>query len=260
MRLDWFVPALRRHTTREGPSRPSLYHWSRHLLPETLFSDRTTKQRGLVRRWLRRLGMSWLQSPLRRVCQAVCFATFLWLFFYVCWPYTAQPGDSWSGWVPIDVDGEAGRVELRGPGPDDPAFRVGEHLFATDDQDSSPSLGEFEITETGEQRLVLRPLRPLTSEKIEAMSFHSGAWTLHESSPDWPSHYTDDFANKEKFDAEILLAIDPLVSLSTAIATRSWVWSLACAAIILVVCIAIPRGFCGYICPLGTLIDLFTGR
>jgi polyferredoxin len=53
------------------------------------------------------------------------------------------------------------------------------------------------------------------------------------------------------------LVIDPLVSLSTAIASRSWVWSLVCAAAILVVCLVVPRGFCGYICPLGTLIDLF---
>lgn len=28
-------------------------------------------------------------------------------------------------------------------------------------------------------------------------------------------------------------------------------------AIILAVCVLIPRGFCGYLCPLGTLIDLF---
>lgn len=26
---------------------------------------------------------------------------------------------------------------------------------------------------------------------------------------------------------------------------------------ILIVCVLIPRGFCGYLCPLGTLIDLF---
>ena len=36
-------------------------------------------------------------------------------------------------------------------------------------------------------------------------------------------------------------------------------WSLGCAAIILAVCLIVPRGFCGYICPLGTLIDLFDG-
>jgi polyferredoxin len=53
------------------------------------------------------------------------------------------------------------------------------------------------------------------------------------------------------------LIIDPLVSLSTSIAARSWVWSLTAAGIILAVCLFIPRGFCGYVCPLGTVIDLF---
>jgi ferredoxin len=57
--------------------------------------------------------------------------------------------------------------------------------------------------------------------------------------------------------AEIMLAIDPLVSISTALASRSWVWSLTWAGIILAVCVIVPRGFCGYLCPLGTLIDLF---
>jgi len=57
--------------------------------------------------------------------------------------------------------------------------------------------------------------------------------------------------------ADVFLVIDPLVSLSTAITARSWVWSLACAGAILLACVFIPRGFCGYLCPLGTLIDLF---
>ncbi len=73
----------------------------------------------------------------------------------------------------------------------------------------------------------------------------------------WPTHYADNLAQKEWLPAEFFLVIDPLVSFSTAIAARSWVWSLTCAAAILLVCIFIPRGFCGYLCPLGTLIDLF---
>ena len=75
---------------------------------------------------------------------------------------------------------------------------------------------------------------------------------------DWPTHYADDLVRKEVLlPAESFLVIDPLVSLSTAVAAHSWVWSLACAGIILLVCVFIPRGFCGYLCPLGTLIDLF---
>lgn len=73
----------------------------------------------------------------------------------------------------------------------------------------------------------------------------------------WPSHYSDELARKELVPAEFFLVIDPLVSLSTALASHSWVWSLSCAAVILLVCVLIPRGFCGYLCPLGTVIDLF---
>ncbi len=64
-------------------------------------------------------------------------------------------------------------------------------------------------------------------------------------------------AAREVIDAEVFLALDPLVSISTALAGRAWVWSLAWAGAILLLCLAIPRGFCAYVCPFGTLLDLF---
>lgn len=76
----------------------------------------------------------------------------------------------------------------------------------------------------------------------------------------WPyggTNYAQHREQKEVIPAEFFLIIDPLVSLSTAVASKSWVWSLTAAAVILVVCIFIPRCFCGYVCPLGTVIDLF---
>ncbi|MBN2291608.1 MAG: 4Fe-4S binding protein [Pirellulales bacterium] len=73
----------------------------------------------------------------------------------------------------------------------------------------------------------------------------------------WPSHYADDILQKQVVPAELFLAIDPLVSISTAIAARTLVWSLSFAGVLLLACLIVPRGFCGYICPLGTLIDLF---
>jgi len=77
----------------------------------------------------------------------------------------------------------------------------------------------------------------------------------------WPyaEHFaTATFADKEHWPAEIFLLIDPLVGLSTALAGRMlnlatlW-WTVA----ILLFCMLIPRAFCGYFCPLGTLIDAF---
>ncbi len=66
------------------------------------------------------------------------------------------------------------------------------------------------------------------------------------------------FSNKESYPVELFLLIDPLVGLSTAIAGRFlngatlW-WAVAIVA----ACWLVPRGFCGYLCPLGTLIDGF---
>ncbi|MHB8898215.1 MAG: 4Fe-4S binding protein [Thermoguttaceae bacterium] len=75
--------------------------------------------------------------------------------------------------------------------------------------------------------------------------------------PAWPSHYADDILRKEFLPAELFLAMDPLLGLSTAIASRAWVGSLAVAGVVLLLSLFVPRGFCGYVCPLGTVIDLF---
>lgn len=97
--------------------------------------------------------------------------------------------------------------------------------------------------------------RPVTS--AEAPSSEAALDALLAGEKLWPSHYADDLKKKEVVPADLFLRIDPLVSLSTSIASRSWVYSLVSAVIILLVCVLIPRGFCGYLCPLGSLIDLF---
>lgn len=138
MRLHWFTP--HRANTREG-------------------SRRYGRAASLFRR-LGILGVSWEASPMRRMIQAFSLASFLYLFFVVCWPYGSQ-------------------------------------------------------------------------------------------------HHADAMRGREIIEAETFLALDPLVGLTTAIAARTWVWSLSWAAILLVACLVVPRAFCGYLCPLGTLIDLF---
>jgi ferredoxin len=163
--LNIFLPYLRR--PKKDPARELSRPFKKvtlNVLPEKLFSEASrTVNPGPLRRFLKKIGPTWLSSPIRRVIQAICFLAFLWLFFYVCWPY-------------IDAS-------------------KGNHA-------SVRNAREF----------------------IAAESF---------------------------------LALDPLVAISTALAAKAWVWSLAWAAAILGVCILFPRGFCGYLCPLGTLIDLF---
>ena len=77
----------------------------------------------------------------------------------------------------------------------------------------------------------------------------------------WPyaEHFSAaTFSEKEYFPAETFLLIDPLVGFSTALAGKFLNWStLAWMIGILAFCIVIPRAFCGYFCPLGTLIDAF---
>jgi ferredoxin len=66
------------------------------------------------------------------------------------------------------------------------------------------------------------------------------------------------FSSKEYLPVELFLLIDPLVGLSTAVAGRivnlaTLSWTVA----ILLLCVLVPRAFCGYLCPLGTFIDGF---
>jgi NAD-dependent dihydropyrimidine dehydrogenase PreA subunit len=264
MRLDWFLPMIRRPKPGIAPARRSrLVTWSRALLPARLFSNWETKQRGLLRNGLRKLGLSWLASPNRRLVQAICFVAFLVLFFWVCWPYDAQPSRSWSGWSPAEVDAESGGAIIthESVAPDMPTDL--NRLFVTDlslpADDPAAYLGEFSVE--GKQPPTLRrltPRPPVDAERLAAILLSPGPWKLSEAPPDgWPAHYADNLAAKERVAAEFFLVIDPLLSLSTGVAARSWVWSLACAGVILLICVVIPRGFCGYLCPLGTLIDLF---
>lgn len=73
----------------------------------------------------------------------------------------------------------------------------------------------------------------------------------------WPSHYIDDLREKEAVPAETFLLLDPLVGIAAAVASRSWTWPLAVAAAMLALGVLIPRVFCSYVCPLGSLVDLF---
>ena len=111
LRIDWFVPMLRR--TKDGQAHaPTLVgRLLRSIVPAGFQSNHGTKKRGFVRKTLRRLGISWLASPVRRIVQAICLSTFLILFFYVCWPYNARPAEPGRvslGWSFKEIDQDSG--------------------------------------------------------------------------------------------------------------------------------------------------------
>lgn len=260
MRLDHFLPFLAKPRDGHVPRRRSLaYRLAAKALPTTWTSQITPKKFGRIRIYLRRIGISWQSSPVRRFIQSLCFVIFLTLFFYVCWPYRANPEQIHSGWIPAEVDLAAEQITLVSDGniPEEISVGTQFHLYDTSTADSS-YLGEFRISEKTPEHLITKPTIPLGPTALEALSFSLGPWTLSPHAPNhWPSHYADTFESEDRIPAEIFLILDPLVSLSTAAASKSWVWSLSSALVILAACILIPRGFCGYLCPLGTLIDLF---
>jgi ferredoxin len=256
--LNWFMPALRRGTVPGSRLRAL-----RRCLPHALLSDPTTKRRGILRRGLRRLGITWLSAPLRRIMQSLCFTLFLGLFFWVCWPYSARPvgpGQISEGWRLVEITPDGNGLLLQASKtagwlePDRTVHVVSQSAPTPDDG----YVVSAQIQQLSWPQIALRLPGELSETQFDRLVTSTGFWALHENQPGaWPTHYADNLARKERIPADIFLIIDPLVSLSTAIASRSWVWSLVCAGIILCVCVLIPRGFCGYICPLGTLIDLF---
>ncbi len=53
---------------------------------------------------------------------------------------------------------------------------------------------------------------------------------------------------------------DPLVLVSHLLAAKEWTWLLLPALVTLVATAFLGRFFCGWLCPLGTILDLVTGR
>lgn len=54
--------------------------------------------------------------------------------------------------------------------------------------------------------------------------------------------------------------VDPLVLFSYLLAAKTWTWLLLPAVLMVVATLLLGRFFCGWICPLGTILDLVTSR
>tara|TARA_R110002049_G_scaffold4601_5_gene32298 strand:- start:424233 stop:426398 length:2166 start_codon:yes stop_codon:yes gene_type:complete len=233
---------------------------ARHVLPRSWFADLDRGRPGRIRRLLKRIGPTALSSPLRRISQTVCFVLFLYSFLYVCWPYDARPSaaaNQSNGWTLTDL-GDDGSLSWQHESVPDWILDADTQVHLVENAEGSSYIGAMKIRSSGPSEMVVTPIDPLTDDQIDRLLTSAGPWSILDRAPqDWPSHYADNLASKEWIPADLFLTIDPLVSLSTAIASRSWVWSLLCAGVILLICVFIPRGFCGYLCPLGSLIDLF---
>ena len=189
---------------------------------------------------------------------------FLTLFFYVCWPYSARPQVATEPVIALrfeQVDQKTGDLVFStNVAKSSPLDR--ELVWHLELPSQSPAQKEESAPVTvvfqTDTLLTLHPPMQLTGDQLDRILFSNNPIKLYDHPrPFWPSHYSSNLQEKEFIPAEFFLIIDPLVALSTAIASRSWVWSLTAAGIILIVCLIIPRAFCGYICPLGSLIDLF---
>lgn len=76
----------------------------------------------------------------------------------------------------------------------------------------------------------------------------------------WPygsRQYAEAFRRREMVAAELFLLLDPLAVISAALAARMLIWPLVATGGVVFVCLLLPRAFCGYVCPLGTLLDGF---
>ena len=256
LRLDHFLPFVRKSRFPPGPPAV-IVRLAKRLLPPSFFFDPESGAEGTLRRWCRKIGPTVLAAPLRRCIQALFFLTFLLLFFFVCWPYNARPkGDAVAsdGWRFNGIDQESAELSFIHAGGAPIPFSSSQQVFLA----NGSEILTASIVRIDSGTATLRLNAPLNAELTQLFLLSTGEWTLYDEAPGrWPSHYADNLAAKEIIPADFFLIIDPLVSLSTSIASRSWVWSLVCAGVILLACVLIPRGFCGYVCPLGSLIDLF---
>lgn len=92
---------------------------------------------------------------------------------------------------------------------------------------------------------------------VQVLCLAAFAWLLWGAGRLAPSRdLAADFQAQASVKPQLLLWADPAVGPATSLASHSPSPALLGAAIVLAGCLIVPRWFCGYACPLGTLIDL----
>ncbi|HZL91949.1 MAG TPA: 4Fe-4S ferredoxin, partial [Pirellulaceae bacterium] len=176
MRLDIFLPFLKKPKKGGGPAAdPPHLSAARRVLPRVLFADKATGKPGLARRVLKWLGPSWLSSPVRRVVQGLCLLLFLWLFFWVCYPYNARPAPVWTGWQPTGVGADR-TIEFTGNTAAATGLAPSRTLYAAS---SGTALGPVVIADVRGERMTVQAAPGFPAGKLEEMQFDlGGPWTF----------------------------------------------------------------------------------
>jgi MauM/NapG family ferredoxin protein len=90
---------------------------------------------------------------------------------------------------------------------------------------------------------LLRRLRPLVQAGVLLLFLYLLLVTRRDSSPFLP--------------VQLFFRLDPLVGLASMVAARAWIGPLALSLLTLAVTLILGRVWCGWLCPLGTVLDLF---
>lgn len=91
---------------------------------------------------------------------------------------------------------------------------------------------------------LLRRLRPLVQAAALLLFLYLLLATRRDSSPVLP--------------VQLFFRLDPLVGLASMIAARAWIGPLALSLLVVSLTLILGRVWCGWLCPLGTVLDLFS--
>jgi len=203
----------------------------------------------------------------RITTRALAVAWFGVLFFWVCQPYPTTAPRRSDGWIPINVDGATGRVELQAP-----AFekvpKIGETRWLLDEMVDEPvSFGEFRVVERSPNEsddsessgsASFEPTTRLEAERLDALTTTFGELTVCESDP---TAFPDACAKRltertARFgSASTTLGTDVCIG-GIAAARRSEVrTTLVVSACVLLLSLLFSRAFCGWLCPMGAVVD-----